>query len=246
MVITVTRTGGFPVHAFVAVTRSSNALTKSSIVNHFRAKEIDFASSRIQFRGNSVNITFDTPLTSTYNIHAITGDARGTLSEISSFKTFAPYYTMATSTIITNGIGSTGVGIQSDKLSNTEPVIVMTCIFTLTSGNYGFQMGFKSATSGNADNSPAGNYHSADISITGPNRQVTVNNTGPVNVPVEAVMRYVRSEKIVYFTAKNLSTNEVFVIVKVSNTTWNVSGTHAGIRTFYGPMQIQKFEIAYA
>jgi hypothetical protein len=58
-------------------------------------------------------------------------------------------------------------------------------------------------------------------------------------------MRYVRSDKKVYFTAKNLSTNEVFVIVNVSNTTWNDSGTHAGIRTFIGPMQIQKFDIKY-
>jgi hypothetical protein len=214
-------------------------------VNHLRLKEIDFASSRISFRGNSVAVSFNTPLTSFYNIYAVMGDARGTLSELSYSKVLTPYYNMGTSTLITDGIGIQNLGIQSDKLSNSEPIIVITCIFKLTSGNYGFEFGFKNFSSNNSAYSPAGVYHSFDKSLTGPNKQVITEINGPTSIPVEAVMRYTRSENKVYFTAKNVSTNEEFVKVNVSNTTWNTTGTYAGIRTFFGWMEILKFEISY-
>lgn len=245
MDVTLNKTGGFPVHVFVVVSRSNIQITKSSIVNNSRLQAIDFASSRVPFRGNVVTVSFNTPLTSTYNIYGVMGDARGTLSEISSSKMPAPFYRMGTSTLITNGIGSQNIGIQSDKLSNSEPIIVMSCLFTLSSGNYGFEMGFKSFSSTSSAHSSAGVYHSFDKSLTGPNKQVTTDTDGPANAPVEAVMRYVRSENRVYFTAKNILTDVEFVKVNVSNTTWNTTGTHAGIRTFFGPMVIQKFDIAY-
>lgn len=83
MTITVTKTGGYPVHAFVVVTRSTTPLKKSGITNPSRVSDKDYASSRVPFRGDSVTMQYTPSQLGTYKVYAVMGDARGTLSDIS-------------------------------------------------------------------------------------------------------------------------------------------------------------------
>jgi hypothetical protein len=84
IVIKVIKISGFPVNAFVVATRSITPLTKYSITNHLRAKDIDYSSSNVKFRGNDVSVSFNPVVASIYSINALICDARGTLSEIVS------------------------------------------------------------------------------------------------------------------------------------------------------------------
>jgi hypothetical protein len=150
------------------------------------------------------------------------------------------YYSVGTTSPIANGSGPMNVGVQSAVLSSSHETIEVDCVFS-TSGNYGFQMGFKRFGAALADSSTAGHFHSVSSPNFSPGGSGTA-GAGPTNEQIAVNMRYVRSERKVYFEARRVSNNAVFVSGTASGTTW-YADTVAQVRTFYGPVSIISFRV---
>jgi hypothetical protein len=139
----------------------------------------------------------------------------------------ASYYLAQTSSAVSDGVGPANSGVQSAVLSDAAESILVTCVFELPPAATGFQMGFKSFGASDANGSSAGEYSSG----------------APSGAFVKATMRFVRSEKKVYFRAENLGTTAVFVSGTADSPSWYPGTTVAHIRAFGAPMSISSFRV---
>lgn len=154
------------------------------------------------------------------------------------------YYLAQTNTAVTDGVGPANSGVQSAVLSDAAESVFVTVVFELPPAATGFQIGFKSFGSPSADGSSAGEYSSLRPSPT----EFAPTGSGTSSLPpsgafVKATMRYVRSEKKVYFRAENLGTTAVFVSGTANSPTWYPGATVANIRAFGAPVFIYSFMV---
>ena len=119
----------------------------------------------------------------------------------------------------------------------------MTNLVTLNGSSRGMQIGFKTVSGGNTDDSTAGQFHLQPQALNG----AIVSDLAQWNSTdrQEIVLRYVKSENMAYVSVTNVRTMVTW-LTGTKPSVWYTAGTVAHFRNFFGTCTIHSVLITTA